>query len=44
MNVGPNSVGVRYEEISNETRELIDDFVTNLIRKHGLTPKEPIKE
>jgi c-di-GMP-binding flagellar brake protein YcgR len=41
MNVGQNAIGIRYEEISNDMREAIDDFVTALIRKHGLTAKEP---
>lgn len=44
MNIGPNGIGIRYEEISNENREAIDDFVTGLIRKHGLPNREPYGE
>ncbi|OHD54198.1 MAG: hypothetical protein A2Y33_12905 [Spirochaetes bacterium GWF1_51_8] len=39
-NVSGNTIGVRFEELSNENRELIEKLVDDLLRARGLSSHE----
>lgn len=39
-NVTGNFIGIKYEEISNESRKQIDNYVTDLLRSRGLSKRE----
>jgi len=39
-NVSNNFVGIKYEEISNEAREALDDYVGRMLLQQGLAARE----